>query len=260
MQKIVKSITAGGYNTVRLFSKIARWLLFGSAALILVDVVRNLNGGSLGLNLGLYNVVVGSQIVALFGYHIASAVSSVLHFNATKKKYPDLVDDVYGTNLSPIKSENYYNSKSMTSLGGKMAYDIAENCYFSYRIMLAGIGDYLFRLGIVLFFFMVTLLLDHSSIFLTILRLTVPVIWIKSSIVYFYTLWELGRLNHSLYNLLNRKADSSELLMADSIRYALTYESLMAWLNTPVSDRIYRKYRDAINVEFSSRADKFIKQ
>lgn len=260
MQQGIKSVTAGGYDTVRLFSKIATGLLFCSAALIIVDVVRNINGGSLGLNWGVYNVVKAFQVLTLFGYHITVAIASVLHFDATKKKYPDLVDDVYKTKLSPEKSENYYNSSMMTSCGGKMAYDIAENCYFSYRIMLAGIKTHLTYLGIVLLFFTITLLLDHSSIFLTLLRLTVPVIWLKSSIVYFYTLWELSRLNHSLYNLLNRKSESEEILMADSIRYALTYESLMAWLNTPVSGSVYKKHRGSINAEFAKRAENFIKQ
>ena len=48
--------------------------------------------------------------------------------------------------------------------------------------------------------------------------------------------------------------------MADSIRYALTYESLMAWLNTPVSEKIYIEKREAINEEFEKRACNYPQQ
>ena len=260
MTSKIKSVTSGGYATIRLISKIAKRMLFASAILIFVDVVRNMCGGSFGLNWGLYKIVMACQVLCLFGYHIMTVIASVLHFDATKKKYPDLVDDVYGTNLSPEKSANYYSSSKMTSSGGKMAYDIAENCFFSYRIMLAGIKSHLMHLGIVLLFFMVALIIDQSSVFLTVLRLTVPVIWIKNTVVYFYALHQLGMLDHSLHNLLNRKADSEITLMADSIRYSLTYESLMAWLNTPVSEKIYIEKREAINEEFEKRASNYPKQ
>ena len=64
---------------------------------------------------------------------------------------------------------------------------------------------------------------------------------------------ELALLNEQMHNLLVKKVIINDM-NAESLKYAMTYEALMAWLNTPVSNKAYTKYGEKINKEFSERA------
>lgn len=113
------------------------------------------------------------------------------------------------------------------------------------------------KIAAILLVFVTSFFLDHSQFFIAILKLTIPFVWLKKAVVYFYACYQLNRLNDELRDLMVNKRTSNEM-KAQSLKYALTYESLMAWLNTPVSEKIYKKHREEINREFDKYSSKFV--
>ena len=254
--KTVINPTKKDYDVVRLWNKGATVCLVISAVLVIADGLHHRFDWWLSTGIGIWPYLANLQIVFIVAYHLLSARASILHFEASKKKYPILVDDVYGTSLSQVKAENYYDSSRMKTPGRKLAYDAANNVYFSYRIMQESTWPLLRNVFLVMFIFIVALILDQSSIILFVCKLTIPVIWLKKAWFFFKAKHELALLNEQMHNLLVKKIVANDM-NAESLKYALTYEALMAWLNTPVSNSAYNKYGEEINKEFEARAAKY---
>ena len=252
-KKDVINPTKRDYDVVRLWNKGATACLFISAVLVIADSLHHRFDWWLSTGIGIWPYLANLQIVFIVAYHFATAKASILHFEASKKKYPILVDDVYGTSLSPVKAENYYDSSRMKTTGRKLAYDVANNVYFSYRIMQESTWPLFRNVFVVLFVFIAALILDQSSVILFVFKLTIPVIWLKKALFFFKAKHELALLNEQMHNLLVKKVIINDM-NAESLKYAMTYEALMAWLNTPVSNKAYTKYGEKINKEFSERA------
>lgn len=155
------------------------------------------------------------------------------------------------------QSKNYYNSQKCNTPEKKLAWNIVENVFFSRWIMKKGIRGMALKIAAILLVFITSFFLDHSQFFIAILKLTIPFVWLKKAVVYFYACYQLNRLNDELRDLMVNKRTSNEM-KAQSLKYALTYESLMAWLNTPVSEKIYKKYRDEINRKFVEYSNHFV--
>lgn len=253
----VVSVTKDAYRKVRTLSNCATCILWLSAGIIVFDFFRSNFNWFSNVEESVWGKVDNIQILLIFAYHILATVSSAFHFWASKKKYPDLVDDVYGSHLSHTKSSNYFNSSHLKTPEKKLAWNIAENVFFSKWILKKGMPSMVIKIIIIALIFLTSFFVDHSYWFISILKLTIPIIWLKKSVVYFYAYYQLNGLNDEMRNLLVTKSIAKDL-QAQSLKYALTYESLMAWLNTPVSEKIYKKYNAQINEEFKTFSSNFV--
>ena len=257
MSNEVVSVTKDAYKWVRCLSTMSSWLLWLSASILVADVAHVRYNLWMNSGLGLWEYARNGQVLLILAYHLTISVVAVLHFNASKRKYPDLVDNVYGTQLSYPQSKNYFSSQKCNTPEKKLAWNIAENVFYSWWIMMKGINSMVLKIVAIFFVFITSFFLDHSQLFIAILKLTIPFVWLKKAVVYFYACYQLNRLNCELRDLLVNKRIANEM-KAQSLKYALTYESLMAWLNTPVSEKIYKKYRIEINKNFEDYSSHFV--
>lgn len=257
MSDEVMSVTKDAYKWVRNLSTMSSLLIWLSATILVADAAHIRYGLWLNSGLGLWEYARNGQVMLILAYHLTISVVAVLHFKASKRKYPDLVDNVYGTQLSYPQSKNYYSSQKCNTPEKKLAWNIAENVFFSRQIMVEGIIGMALKIVAILLVFITSFFLDHSHFFIAVLKLTIPFVWLKKAVVYFYACYQLNRLNGELRDLLVNKRTANEM-KAQSLKYALTYESLMAWLNTPVSEKIYKKYRIEINKNFEDYSSHFV--
>lgn len=254
----VVSVTKDAYKTVRRYSKSATCFLWFSALIVVFEFIRNSFTLLPHVDDSVWRYVDNAQVLLIFGYHILATIASVLHFRASKMKYPDLVDNVYGTHLSHTKSQNYFSTSHLNTPEKKLAWNISENVFFSRWILKKGMLGMIFKMVVIAAIFLTSFFTDHSQFFISILKLTIPIIWLKLFLVYIYAYYQLDKLNDELRNLMVTKTVALDL-RAQSLKYALTYESLMAWLNTPVSEKVYNKYRNQINDEFKDFSSDFLK-
>lgn len=184
--------------------------------------------------------------------------ASVLHYQAGKKHFPDFIDNAFGTNLTSNHSENFYADAKIKKGAQSLSLHTAENCFCTMKTYQFMMWGEIRNCVLILVICAIFLLTDHSSVFIYLCKLTVPIVWIKKAINYFYARHEFERLYKDIYKVLTYKHKQSEL-MAESIHILLQYETLKAWLNYPVSEKVFFKHRGEINDAFAKERECYIK-
>lgn len=187
MPESTKSVTADAYAEVRKYQKWAKNSLWLSAAIIVITVLYSyLPANYKIVPVPFKTIAIALQICSLIAYHALSAYSSVLHYEAGKKHFPDLIDNSFGSNLAFSQSTNYYKSIEGKQGAYLLAYNTTENCYFTMRNMQIMTSGIIKELILWISFFVVAILLNHNELFVTAIRITIPIVLFKKVAVFIY--------------------------------------------------------------------------
>lgn len=256
--KITKSVTEEAYNNVREKQNWAMQCLYGSALLLIFCVFYSYLPESWQIiDSNIFFSINMLQVAALLGYHSLALWASILHYEAGKIHYPDLIDNAFGTVLTNEHSENYYASDEVREGAGKLAWNVTENCYFTYTIYKMMRWKVLKQSVIIIIIFVVAIILNHNDWIITFFRLTIPIVWIKKSIAFLYALNEFGKQYNNAYMVMTHTPSTNEQLLADSVNILLHYESLKAWLNIPTDSDIHESQNAYLNSEFEKISRNF---
>ncbi len=256
--KKTKSVTEKAYDEVRDKQNWAMQCLYGSAFLLgLCVIYSNLPDRWQVIDKGVFLSINMLQVVALLGYHGFALWASIIHYEAGKIHYPDLIDNAFGTVLTNDHSENYYASEAVKEGAGKLAWNVTENCYFTYTIYKMMKWKVLEKSVLIILFFAVALIFDHNDWIITFFRLTIPIVWIKKTVVFLYALNEFRIQYDRAYFVMTHPSSSNKQLLADSVNILLHYESLKAWLNIPTDSKIHKSQNAYLNSEFEKISQNF---
>ena len=258
IKKIPKSATQTTYVKVRKWRKCSSWSLMAVALIILFLAAYQMLPKSCKVIPSMaIEYLERLQVLFILVYHFCLTCSSILHYQASKVHFPDFLDEALGSNLTTNHSKDYYSGEKIKKGVYKIAYQTAENCFFTKRIFHLMTQSQFFQLFVVALVVFLSFLGDNSNMFVFFCKLTIPIVWSKKIVVFFYAQHEFDRLYKEIYFVLTHKTSNSQL-MADSINILLQYETLKAWLNFPASEMVYNSYRDLINEEFDKEQQTFV--
>lgn len=257
MSDNTKSVTADAYAEVRKYQNWAKQALWVSAIIIVITVSYSyLPANYKIVPKSLKDVAIALQIFGLLVYHTLSAYSSVLHYESGKKHFPDLMDNSFGSNLAVVQSSNYYRSIEGKQGAYQLAYNTTENCYFTMRNMQIMTSGMVIEIILWIAFFVVAILLNHNELFVTAIRITIPIVLFKKVAVFIYARIQIQNLFTRLDSLMRHLPEDKEFF-AESLDILLHYETLIAWLNFPTSEEVYLNHKGEFNEEFAKIAKKF---
>lgn len=255
---VVKSVTKDKYVKVRKARCWATRLLWASAIVLLLLAIYE-------ISYDIKNIVpikyIGYlkylQISLILSYHVCIVYSSILHYQAGKLHFPDFLDNALGTCLITEHSENYYDDEEVKKGALKIAYQTAENCYFTkYIFKIMKQQQYKSFICIVIIA-MLVFISGYTDFVVLFFKITLPVVMLKKTITIFYAAFEFSRLYEDIYKVMTHKSTKRQLL-ADALNILLQYESLKAWLNFPSSEKIYKEYNEQINKDFEKEKSNYI--
>lgn len=254
----VKSVTEKAYNDVRQKQNWSLQCLYGSAFLVGAIIIYSLLPNQWQC---LDDTVVFSinmlQVLALVFYHGFALWADIIHYAAGKKHFPDLLDNAYGTSLTSEHSENYYASEQVKEGSAKLAWNVTENCYFTVSLYKMMKWKVVRKSLFFIVLFVIAIVLNQNDWIVTVLRLTIPIVFIKKAVVFCYALKEFEVQYESAYNVMTHAPSSNKQLLVDSINILLRYETLKAWLNVPTDNDIYKQERERLNKEFANISQNF---
>lgn len=253
-----KSVTKDKYVKVRKLSCWATRLLWASSiVLVLLATYENWNYCKTIIPSDYIDKLKHLQICLILFYHISLVYSSLLHYQAGKLHFPDFLDNALGTCLISEHSENYYDDLEMKKGALKIAYQTAENCFFTkYIFKLMAQQQYKSIICIVIVAILV-FISGYTDFLLLFFKITLPIVMLKKTITIFYASYEFCRLYDDIFRVLTHKSNQKQLL-ADSLNILLQYETLKAWINFPSSEKIYKEHRERINKDFEKEKSNYI--
>ena len=254
----VKSVTKDAYDEVRKWQNWSMLCLYVSAFLVGACVIYSLLPESWQfLEKKVLDAVNVLQVVVLVCFHGFALWASIIHYEAGKKHFPDLLDNAFGTVLTTEHSENYYASNEVKLGASKLAWNVTENCYFTLSIYQKMLWSVLKKSLFIIILFVVAIILNQTSWIVTVFRLTVPIVWLKKTFVFYYALNQFKEQYERAYIVMTHDPSTNKQLLVDSVNILLQYESLKAWLNVPADNDIYEQERARLNSEFANISKNF---
>ena len=241
----VKSASNEYFALAGKLSKISQWSLWIAACIVIVGMFV---GNKVQTSAG-WNTVLVLQALFLAAYSFLSLGSSLANFKARKIKINDVVDNAFGTEIGDTHSENYFDNDEIKEGSRRLLYNTAESCFFTFHEMKSMIGGVVAKTLVPLAVLVVGLILNRAEVIMAIFRITAVLLLIIQGVRFFITISQLDRLLQRMTDTLKHKISSSTQFNAESINYALEYETLMVWYGVKIPDKVYYK----INIELTDK-------
>ena len=250
----VKSVTKDSYALAGHLSTYGNCALWVAAVIVVVGMFL----GEKVIGCPAWNVVLIVQALMLAVYSFLTVGSSVVNFWARKLKINDTVDNAFGTEIGNSHSENYFDNQEITSGHKRLLYNTAESCFFSYRELKSMWFRVCSKLFVPLAVLIVGLILNKAEVIMAIFRIAAILMLIVQAVRFFVTLCFLKVLLDRMLDTLKHKISSTLQFNAESINYALEYETLMIWYGVKIPDRVYRKINEKLTSEWAGMKSGFV--
>lgn len=255
---VVKSVTKDKYAKVRKVNGWAMRFLWASAIILfLLAIYENCYKIKNIVPLKYIGYLKYLQIGLILCYHACIVFSSILHYQAGKFHIPDFLDNALGSCLISEHSENYYDDQEVKNGALKIAYQTAENCFFTKYIFKIMEQQQYKSIILIVIIAILVFVSGYANFVVLFFKITLPIVMLKKTITIFYASFEFSRLYEDIYKVMTHKSTKKQLL-ADSLNILLQYEALKAWLNFPSSEKIYKDYNKQINKDFEKEKSKYI--
>ena len=237
--------------------KMSAWadLLLWLAAII--EVVSLLWGETLSCCCYWKSVLV-LEALLLSAYAILSLGSRIANFLARKKKINDVVDNSFGTQIGEDHSDNYFDNEEIKAGTKKLLYNTAESCFFSHNEMKSMIGSVCVKTLLPFLILAVGLIINKAEVIMAIFRLSVIIVLITQAVQFLVTLMQLQVLQSRMFATLKHKIGNVAQFNAESINYAMEYETVMVWYGTKLPDKVYRKLNEKLTNEWEGHKETFV--
>lgn len=247
----IKSVSAVYFSKAGKMSKIAFWILCFAA---FIEVFCMVFGEADKTCKSLHGV----EALLLTAYSILTLGSSLLNFKGRKLKINDVVDNAFGTDIGEKHSENYFDNEEVKEGTVKLLYNTTESCFFSYRelkyIEWRAYAKTLLPLAV----FVIGLILNRAELIMAIFRITVIIVLVVQSVRCFFTILELESLQKRMISTLKHKIGKVSQFNAESINYALEYETVMVWYGEKIPDEVYYRLNESLTEEWNNLKKTFV--
>ena len=226
----------------------AQWSLWVAALIVVVSMVLP----DIILLWPYWNQVLVFEALLLAAYSLLIMGSSIANFMARRKKINDVVDNSFGTDIGIEHSENYFDNEDIKEGTKKLLYNTAESCFFSYKELRSMASVVCLKTFIPLAILVIGLLVNMTEVIMAIFRISAIFVLVVQAIRYFVTLFQLEVLLSRMFHTLKHKIGSAALFNAESINYALEYETVMVWYGVKIPDKVYLKLNEKLTAEWEN--------
>ena len=206
----------------------------------------------------IWNTALCAEALLISAYSFLTLASSIYNFRGRKLKINDVVDNAFGTEIGEIHSVNYFDNDEIKEGTIKLLYNTSESCFFSYRELKSMEWRVYVRTFIPLAIFVIGLLLNRAEVIMAIFRITAIIVLIVQAVRFFLTIRELEVLHNRMMSTLKHKIGRVAQFNAESINYALEYETVMVWYGEKIPDKVYFKLNDSLTNEWNDLKQSFV--
>lgn len=250
----VRSVSGVYFLWAGRLASFAQWLLWSAALIVAI--------GMIWPNVVVYwpywNQVLVLEALLLSAYSLLTMGSSIANFLARKKKINDVVDNAFGTDIGIDHSENYFDNEEIKEGTKKLLYNTAESCFFSYKELKSMVGGVSLKTFIPLVILVVGLIVNKAEVIMAIFRISAIIVIVVQAIRYFVTLFQLEVLLSRMLDTLKHRIGSAAQFNAESINYALEYETVMVWYGVKIPDKVYLKLNERLTSEWENLKNTFL--
>lgn len=244
----VKSVSGIYFSWAGKLLSYAQWSLWVAAFIVVVSMVWP----DMVASWSYWNRVLAFEALLLAAYSLLIMGSSIANFMARKKKINDVVDNSFGTEIGIEHSENYFDNEDIKEGTRKLLYNTAESCFFSYNELKSMVGVVCLKTLIPLAILVIGLLVNMTEVIMAIFRISAIFVLVVQAIRYFVTLFQLEVLLSRMLDTLKHKIGMASQFHAESINYALEYETVMVWYGVKIPDKVYHKLNEKLTAEWES--------
>lgn len=205
-----------------------------------------------------WNSILVVEALLLAAYALLTLGSSIANFLARKKKINDVVDNSFGTQIGYDHSDNYFDNEDIKSGTKKLLYNTAESCFFSYNELKSMVGGVIVKTLLPFVILAVGLIVNRAEVIMAIFRISAILVLVTQALQFFVTLTQLQVLQSNMFATLKHKVGSTAQFNAESINYALEYETVMVWYGTKIPDKVYHRLNDKLTEEWVNHKKAFV--
>jgi hypothetical protein len=202
--------------------------------------------------LGYFNLIpdlkatlIGINILLICIYVFLDNRANYIFTKAEMKRRLDWLDNSFGTNFSGKKSENYFTNEHLSPGLYKLAVNCFENSYHTQFILSKMLPGIIVQTIIIVLVFISSAYIGNREIIRMFFELSLPTILIQKLIkaIYFSSrMQDVHDRFKSLFNdLMNFGFDNKT---PEALRDILEYETALSWASTPLSSKIFWKYKN----------------
>lgn len=206
----------------------------------------------------IWNIALVAETLLISTYSFLTLASSIYIFKGSKLKINDVVDNAFGTEIGGNHSENYFDNDEIREGTIKLLYNTSESCFFSYRELKDMEWKVYACTLIPLAIFVIGVLLNRAEVIMAIFRITAIIVLIVKTVKFFLTVRELEVLHDRMMSTLKHKIGKVAQFNAESINYALEYETVMVWYGEKIPDKVYIKLNDKLTNEWHNLKHSFV--
>jgi len=248
------------FDTAKRIEKYQNRLLWIAASLSVMAFILNLDTLKISITAKSWIVLVNyftksaGIIVSVMAIVYATLEFIVLSYIAAggKKKRSDLIDNSLGSNLSGIRSENYYSNSKLCDGLYKLAVNCFENSFFTATI----VSKMLWKKWITSSTLVVAIILaafsGSTSLLNMLIQLSVTGIVLQQSIKlqwYYFKMNQIFEDFKTLFNSLNVITDP-EKRSPEILKNVLNYECTHAWGGVLNDTEIYKNLNPSLSKDW----------
>jgi len=235
------------FATVQKLNKYATILLYTSTVI------------SIGISLlGYFEVIpdlkttlIGINILLICMYVFLDNRANYIFTKAEMKRRLDWLDNSFGTNFSGKKSQNYYTNEHLSPGLYKLAVNCFENSYHTQFIISKMLPAIIIQTIVIVLVFISSAYVGNREIIRMFFELSLPAILIQKLIKALYFSSRINDVHDRLKLLFNDLMSFGfENKTAEALRDILEYETALAWASTPLSSKIFFKFKDQLAADW----------
>lgn len=235
------------YNRVGRLSIYSEILLYSSTVLSIV--ISALSYYKLEPELQKALIVINSLMIGLFIFLDSRA--NLIFTKAETKRRIDWLDNSFETNFGGKKSQNYFTNEHLSPGLYKLAVNCFENSLHTDFILSKMTSRVITQTIIIVLCFVVSSYFGNSETIRMFFELGLPVYLILKMVK---VLTFSSRISgvHDRFKLLfnDLKNNGYANKTAEALRDVLEYETAISWASTPLSSKVFLKYKDHLASEW----------
>jgi hypothetical protein len=235
------------YETVEKLNKYADVLLYFSTAMSIIITLL----GYFGLQPGLKTALIVINIIFICLYVFLDNRANYIFTKAEMKRRLDWLDNSFGTNFSGKRSQGYFTNEHLSPGLYKLAVNCFENSFHSQFVLSKMTTGILVRTILIVLIFISSSYFGNREIFRMFFELSLPAILIQKMARVLYFSSRMCDVQDKLKSLFNDLLQLGfENKTAEALRDILEYETALSWASTPLSSKVFFKYKDQLATEW----------
>lgn len=194
-------------------------------------------------------IVINSLIIGLFIFLDSRA--NLFYAKAETKRRLDWLDNSFDTNFGGKKSQNYFTNEHLSPGLYKLAVNCFENSLHTEFILSKMTPRVIIQTIVIVICFVVSSYFGNSETIRMFFELGLPVYLILKM---FKVITFSNRISdvHDRFKLLfsDLKNNGYTNKTAEALRDVLEYETALSWASTPLSSKVFFKYKDHLADEW----------